>query len=129
MLSDLMVEPVSIACRGQQRHQCEYTDQCQFITFYLLRIRIHIHCQIILLFSFRNEAMACFELHSKHMRIQLQVRGGRRCLPPTRYSDSAYDPGGSSVSRKEIEENQRKGRINLTNIISHVGLRPGIGVS
>ena len=58
-----------------------------------------------------------------------KFRGGRRCLPPTRYSDSAYDPGGSSVSRKENEENQRKGRINLTNIISHVGLRPGIGVS
>jgi len=82
MLSDLMVEPVSIACRGQQRHQCEYTDQCQFITFYLLRIRIHIYCQLALLIFFRNGAMACFELHSKHMRVQFQVPR-RPKVPPT----------------------------------------------
>ena len=68
MPSDLKVEPVSIACveASSVTNANIQINASSSLSTYLLRIRIHIYCQIILLFFFRNGAMACFELHSKH---------------------------------------------------------------
>ena len=128
MPSDLKVEPVSIACveaSSVTNANIQINANSSLSTY--LEYGFTFIVKLSFYFLLETKRWLVLNFTQSTCGYNFKFREGRRCLPPPRLSDSAYNPGGLPVSRKESERNQRNERVDKW--ISHVGLRPGIGAS